>query len=94
MAITGRTATASGNTGGVTLHRFLQLSNGFESGLKPCNPLWHELQDITVLIIDEISMATVHLLAATDHVLRPEALLYKRRVPFGRRTVIAIGDLC
>ena len=94
VAVTGTTATAAGNIGGVTLHRFLQLSNGFESGLNPSNPLWPALQDITVLIIDEISMATAHLLAATDHVLRRAALPHKRRVPFGGRTVIAIGDLC
>ena len=94
VAVTGTTATAAGNIGGVTLHRFLQLSNGCKSGLNPSNPLWPALQDITVLIIDEISMATAHLLAATDHVLRRAALPHKRRVPFWGRTVIAIGDLC
>ena len=93
VAATGTTATAAGNIGGVTLHRILQLSNGFESGLNPSNPLWPALQDITVLIIDEISMDTAHLLAATDHVLRRAALPHKRRVPFGESTVIAIGDL-
>ena len=39
VAVTGTTATAAGNIGGVTLHRFLQLSKGFESGLDPSNPL-------------------------------------------------------
>ena len=94
VAVTGTTATAAGNIGGVTLHRFLQLSKGFESGLNPSNPLWPALQEITVLVIDEISMATAQLRAATDHVLRRAALPHKRRAPFGGRTVIAIGDLC
>ena len=94
VAVTGTTATAMGNIGRVTLHRFLQLSKGFESGIDPSNPLWPVLKEISVAIIDEISMAMAHLLAAADHVLRRAALPHKRRVPFGGRTVIAIGNLC
>lgn len=94
VAVTGTTATAAGNIGGVTLHRFLQLSKGFESRLDPSNHLWPALKEISVVIVDEISMATAHLLAAMDHVLRRAALPDKRRLPFGGRTIIAIGDLC
>ena len=44
VAVTGTTATAAGKIGGVTLHRFLQLSKGFESGLDPSYPLWPALK--------------------------------------------------
>ena len=94
VAVTGTTIIAAGNIGGVTLHRFLQLSKGFEPGLDPSNPLWPALKEIRVVIINEISMVTAHLLAAADQLLRRAELPCKRRVHFGGRTVIAIGDLC
>lgn len=95
VAVTGTTATAAGNIGGVTLHSFLKINpKNFESDLGPSNPLWPALKDITAVVVDEISMATAHLLAAMDHVLRRAALPHKRRSPFGGRTIIAIGDLC
>ena len=94
VAVTGTTATAAGNIGGVTLHCFLQLSKGFGSGLDPSNPLWPALKEISVVIIDETCIAPAHLLAAADHDLQRAALSHKRRVPFGGRTVIASGDLC
>ena len=82
VSVTGTTATAAGNIGRVTLHRFLQLSKGFESGLDPSNPLGLALKEMSVVIIDEISMATAHLLTTADHVLRRAALPHKRRVLF------------
>lgn len=94
VAVTGTTATAAGNIGGVTVHRFLKLSKGFESSLDPSHAMWPTLKSIDVVIIDEISMATAHLLQALDHVLRRAFLPGCKRRPFGGRTIIAIGDLC
>ena len=94
VAVTGTTASATGNIGGVTIHKNLQLSRGFESRLDPSNPLWPALKTIHVVIIDEISMATAHLLMAMDHVLRRVALPGQKRLTFGGRTIIAIEGLC
>ena len=94
VAVTGTTATAASNIGGVTLHRFLKLSKGFESSLEPSHAMWPVLKTISVVIVDEISMATAHLLSALDHVLRRAHLPDCKRLPFGGRTIIAIGDLC
>lgn len=63
VAVTGTTATAAGNIGGVTLHRFRQFSKGFESRLDQSKPLWPSLKGISVVIINEITMATAHLFA-------------------------------
>ena len=94
VAVTGTTATAASNIGGVTLHRFLKLSKGFESSLEPSHAMWPVLKTISVVIVDEISTATAHLLSALDHVLRRAHLPDCKRLPFGGRTIIAIGDLC
>ena len=40
------------------------------------------------------SMATAHVLAAMDHVLRRASLPGKKRLPLRGRTIVAIGDLC
>ena len=94
VAVTGTTATAANNIGGVTLHRFLKLSKGFESSLEPSHAMWPVLKTISVVIVDEISIASAHLLNALDHVLRRAHLPDCKRLPFGGRTIIAIGDLC
>ena len=94
VAVTGTTATAASNIGGVTLHRFLKLSKGFESSLEPSHAMWPVLKTISVVIVDEISMATAHLLSALDHVLHRAHLPDCKRLSFGGRTIIAIGDLC
>ena len=69
VAVTGTTATAAGNIEGVTLHRLLKLSKGFDSSLDPSHELWSALKSIEVVVIDEISMATAHLLTGMDIVL-------------------------
>ena len=51
-------------------------------------------QENGVVIVDDISMATAHLLPAMDHVRKKAAQPHERRVPFGGKTIIAIGDLC
>lgn len=85
VAITGMTATAARIIGGVMRHHFLKMSKRFDYSLDLSHELWSALKSIDVVVIDEISMATAHLLAGMDNVLC---------VPFGERTIIVIGDLC
>ena len=49
VAVTGTTATAASNIGGVTVHRFLKLSKGFESSLDPSHAMWPTLKSIGVV---------------------------------------------
>ena len=91
VAVTGTTATATENIGGVTLHRFLKLSKDFDSSLDPSDELWPALKFIDAVVIDEISMATAHLLAGMDNVLRRAALLDKNRVPLGGKKSLLLA---
>lgn len=90
------TGIAAINVGGSTIHSFLRLAPGLmseESIEALSNKKQRELiRNIDVVIIDEISMVRSDLFWAVDYRLRQVSQGKNKKLPFGGKQVILVGD--
>ncbi|MDN4166854.1 AAA family ATPase [Cytophagales bacterium LB-30] len=88
------TGVAAVNIKGATIHSFFKLPvRSFT--LEDMFPLEEELfKSFDTLIIDEVSMVRSDLMYVIDRSLRSSGDKLNRRIPFGGKKVIVMGDLC
>ncbi len=90
------TGIAAVNIRGSTVHSFFRVPIGVLDieGLKLSSKFAQMVPQVHTIVIDEISMVRADLLDAMDHLLRKASPKKKKRVPFGGKRLIMIGDLC
>lgn len=90
------TGIAAVNIGGSTIHSFLRLAPGImsEDSIETIgNKKQRELiRSVEVVIIDEISMVRSDLFWAVDYRLRQVSQGKSKKLPFGGKQVILVGD--
>lgn len=91
IATCAPTGVAALNVGGQTIHSLFKLPIGLiaNTPLVQDRALQRLLQAMDVLIVDEVSMVSAHLLDGMDRALR---LARKREAPFGGVQVVLFGD--
>lgn len=90
------TGIAAVNIGGSTIHSFLRLAPGLmsEDSIGSISNKKHLelIRSVDVLIIDEISMVRSDLFWAVDYRLRQVSQGRNKKLPFGGKQVILVGD--